>query len=42
MGAFLNGFRLAEVRRVARTTSAELLDKLVTEGVAGLDLLSFN
>ena len=38
MGAFLNGFRLAEVCRVARTTVAEILDILVMEGVGRLDL----
>jgi hypothetical protein len=36
--AFLEGYRRAEVRRLARETSALLLDKLVVEGVGGLDL----
>jgi hypothetical protein len=37
VAAFLNGFRVAEVRRVARQTTSLLLDKLITEGVQGLD-----
>jgi hypothetical protein len=37
--AFLEGYRRAEVRRVARETATVLLDKLVTEGVEGLDFL---
>lgn len=36
--AFLEGYRRAEVRRMARETAAMLLDKLVAEGVEGLDL----
>lgn len=39
VGAFLEGYRRAEVRRVARETATILLDKLVTEGVKGLDLM---
>jgi len=35
--AFLQGFRTAEIRRVARQTTSLLLDKLITEGVKGLD-----
>lgn len=35
--AFLEGYRRAEVRRLARETAALLLDKLVLEGVEGLD-----
>ena len=37
--AFLEGYRRAEVRRVARETTTILLDKLVSEGIEGLDLL---
>jgi len=37
VATFLEGFRNAEVRRVARETATMLLDKLVTEGVKGLD-----
>ncbi|GAX28571.1 hypothetical protein FisN_1Hh639 [Fistulifera solaris] len=37
--AFLEGFRRAEVRRLARETTVMLLDKLVSEGVDGLDLM---
>jgi hypothetical protein len=36
--AFLEGYRRAEVRRVARQTAALLLDKLVQDGVEGLDI----
>ena len=36
--AFLDGYRRAEVRRLARDTTALLLDKLVMEGVEGLDV----
>lgn len=36
--AFLEGYRRAEVRRIARETTAILLDKLVLEGVEGLDM----
>jgi len=36
--AFLDGYRRAEVRRVARETATLLLDKLVQEGIEGLDL----
>ena len=37
VGTFLEGFRKAEVRRVARETATMLLDKLVSEGVKSLD-----
>lgn len=36
--SFLEGFRRAEVRRLARDTVTLLLDKLVGEGIEGLDL----
>ena len=36
--SFLEGYRRAEVRRVARETTTVLLDK-VTEGIEGLDFL---
>ena len=36
--SFLEGFRKAEVRRVARETASMLLDKLVSEGIEGLDI----
>ena len=36
--AFLEGYRRAEVRKAARSTVTFLLDKLVSEGVDGLDL----
>ncbi|GKY97645.1 hypothetical protein MPSEU_000722900 [Mayamaea pseudoterrestris] len=36
--AFLEGYRRAEVRRIARETTTLLLDKLVSEGVEGLDM----
>lgn len=39
VGAFLEGYRRAEVRRIARETATMLLDKLVNEGVKGLDLM---
>lgn len=39
VGAFLEGYRKAEVRRIARETSTMLLDRLVKEGVKGLDQL---
>ncbi|KAL3772713.1 hypothetical protein ACHAWU_004958 [Discostella pseudostelligera] len=39
VGTFLEGYRKAEVRRIARETSAMLLDRLVKEGVKGLDQL---
>lgn len=39
VGSFLEGFRKAEERRVARETSTILLDRLVREGVKGLDSL---
>lgn len=35
--AFLEGYRKAETKRVARETLTMLLDKLVTDGVKGLD-----
>jgi hypothetical protein len=38
VSAFLEGYRTSEVRRLARETSALLLDKLVQEGVEGLDV----
>ena len=37
VGTFLEGFRKAEVRRIARETATMLLDQLVTGGVKGLD-----
>ena len=37
--AFLEGFRKAEVRRVAKETTTMLLDKLASEGVQGLDFM---
>ena len=37
ISTFLEGFRKAEVRRVARETATMLLDKLISEGVKGLD-----
>jgi hypothetical protein len=37
--SFLDGFRLAEVRRLARETATMLLDKLVSEGIEGLDIV---
>ena len=36
---FLEGYRKAEGRRVGRDASTMLLDRLVKEGVKGLDLL---
>lgn len=36
--SFLEGFRRAEVRRLARETATLLLDKLVSEGIEGLDM----
>jgi len=39
VSSFLEGYRKAEERRVARDTSTMLLDRLVKEGVKGLDLL---
>jgi hypothetical protein len=36
--AFLDGYRRAEIRRLARETSVMLLDKLVVEGLVGLDM----
>jgi hypothetical protein len=36
--SFLEGYRRAEVRRLARDTVTLLLDKLVSEGIEGLDL----
>jgi hypothetical protein len=36
--AFLEGFRRAQVRKVARETATLLLDKLCSEGLDGLDL----
>ena len=38
VAAFLEGYRRAEVRRVSRETTVLLLDKLVVEGVQGLDM----
>jgi hypothetical protein len=37
VGTFLEGFRKAEIRRIARETITMLLDQLVTGGVKGLD-----
>ena len=37
--AFLEGYRRAEVRRVARETATILLDKVVSEGIEGLDIM---
>ena len=34
----MEGFRRAEVRRLARETATLLLDKLVSEGIEGLDI----
>ena len=40
--SFLEGYRRAEVRRLARETATMLLDRLVTDGIEGLDsTLSF-
>jgi len=39
VGSFLEGYRKAEVRRIARETSTMMLDRLVKEGVRGLDKL---
>jgi len=36
--SFLEGYRRAEVRRLARETATMLLDKLVSEGIEGLDI----
>ena len=36
--SFLEGFRRAEVRRLSRETATMLLDKLVSEGLEGLDM----
>ena len=36
--SFLEGFRRAEVRRISRETATLLLDKLVSEGIDGLDI----
>lgn len=35
--SFLNGFRKSEERRISRETSTMLLDRLLKEGVSGLD-----
>ncbi len=37
VGTFLEGFRKAEVRRIARETTSMLLDQLVANGVQALD-----
>jgi hypothetical protein len=37
--SFLEGYRRAEVRRLARETATLLLDKLVSEGIEGLDIV---
>jgi hypothetical protein len=37
IGAFLEGFRRAEVRLIARETTTLLLDRVASEGVQGLD-----
>lgn len=39
IGYFLEGYRKAEVRRIARETSSMMLERLVKEGVRGLDKL---
>ena len=39
VGSFLDGYRRSEERRVARETAAMMLDRLVREGVRGLDSL---
>ena len=39
IGTFLEGYRKAEVRRIARETSSMMLERLVKEGVRGLDKL---
>merc|ERR1711966_234172 len=39
VGSFLEGYRKAEERRVARETSPLLLDRLAKDGVKGLDQL---
>lgn len=36
--SFLEGYRRAEVRRLARETATMLLDRLVSEGIEGLDI----
>jgi hypothetical protein len=36
--SFLEGYRRAEVRRLSRETATMLLDKLVSEGIEGLDI----
>lgn len=36
--SFLEGYRRAEVRRLSRETATILLDKLVSEGIEGLDI----
>jgi len=36
--AFLEGYRRAQVRKAARSTTTFLLDKLVSEGIEGLDM----
>ena len=38
MRAFLDGYCVAEVRRLVRETVALLLDNLILEGVDGLDV----
>eukprot|EP00590_Aulacoseira_subarctica_P008944 CAMPEP_0172434992 /NCGR_PEP_ID=MMETSP1064-20121228/70929_1 /TAXON_ID=202472 /ORGANISM="Aulacoseira subarctica , Strain CCAP 1002/5" /LENGTH=624 /DNA_ID=CAMNT_0013183259 /DNA_START=29 /DNA_END=1904 /DNA_ORIENTATION=- len=37
VAAFLEGFRKAEVRRIARTTATIILDAIASEGAQGLD-----
>jgi hypothetical protein len=37
--AFLEGYRRAEVRRISRETTTLLLDKLVSDGIDGLDMM---
>ena len=39
VGSFLEGYCKAEVRRIAREMSSMMLDRLVKEGVRGLDRL---
>ena len=36
IGTFLEGYRKAEIRRIARETSSMILERLVKEGVRGL------
>ena len=36
IGTFLEGYRKAEIRRIARETSSMILERLVKEGICGL------